>query len=651
MTKLFYSDEDNKTNLCYMLEFHADMRSIFGSIASGSSFKFGLFYHKKSQRWTSGTPHKPIEHTEKEAIEIAESIRDNLVKGAEIICNYGTISDISDYKTLYNQLQDITGIDTGWVLKYYQMLFPAVLPPFYGKNMQIEILRFLKEEAEDIPFMRMGQIELFIRKCGISSVLFGAIYHDTFAALARDSANGKENIDVLSDSKGSKIRYWMYAPGDGASKWEEFYREGIMGLGWDELGDYRLYQTKNAMRSRMREIYDPTLTYTHAAHATWQFLNEIKPGDIIFVKKGRSIVLGRGVVTSEYEFAVDRREYKSIRQVNWTHKGEWPHPGSAAMKTLTDITNYTEYVEKLNDLFASDDESDVEETRISYDDYGEADFLNDVYMEPDDYESLVELIHTKKNIILQGAPGVGKTFMAKRLAYSMMGVKDQERVMMIQFHQSFSYEDFIMGYRPSENGFELKTGSFYNFCKKAELDSENEYFFIIDEINRGNLSKIFGELFMLIENDKRGIQLQLLYSGEKFSVPKNLYLIGMMNTADRSLAMMDYALRRRFSFFEMRPGFETEGFRKYRMALKNEKFDKLIRCVENLNDVIASDDSLGDGFCIGHSYFCNLDVRTMTERTLRHIVEYDLIPLLKEYWFDEPQKVRDWSDNLRGAIK
>ena len=233
----------------------------------------------------------------------------------------------------------------------------------------------------------------------------------------------------------------------------------------------------------------------------------------------------------------------------------------------------------------------------------------------------------------------------------MMGVKDVERVMMVQFHQSYSYEDFIMGFRPSATGFELKKGAFYNFCKKAEIDSDNEYFFIIDEINRGNLSKIFGELFMLIENDKRGNALQLLYSDEKFAVPKNVYIIGMMNTADRSLAMLDYALRRRFAFFDIKPGFETPGFREYRMALDNEKFNRLISCVENLNGVIASDESLGEGFCIGHSYFCNLQPETINDDLLYGVVEYELIPLLKEYWFDETTKVKDWSENLRSAIK
>ena len=233
----------------------------------------------------------------------------------------------------------------------------------------------------------------------------------------------------------------------------------------------------------------------------------------------------------------------------------------------------------------------------------------------------------------------------------MMGVKDVGRVMMVQFHQSYSYEDFIMGFRPSATGFELKKGVFYNFCKKAEVDSDNEYFFIIDEINRGNLSKIFGELFMLIENDKRGNSLQLLYSNEKFMVPKNVYIIGMMNTADRSLAMLDYALRRRFAFFDIKPGFETPGFHKYSITLDNEKFNKLISCVENLNRVITSDESLGEGFCIGHSYFCNLRPDTFENDWLYDVVEYELIPLLREYWFDEPIKVREWSENLRSAIK
>ena len=213
----------------------------------------------------------------------------------------------------------------------------------------------------------------------------------------------------------------------------------------------------------------------------------------------------------------------------------------------------------------------------------------------------------------------------------MMGVKDIERVMMVQFHQSYSYEDFIMGFRPSSTGFELKKGAFYNFCKKAEIDSDNEYFFIIDEINRGNMSKIFGELMMLIEKDYRGTKATLAYSGMPFSVPENLYIIGMMNTADRSLAMIDYALRRRFSFFEMEPGFNSEGFRNYQNAFANETFNTLIDQIKVLNKEIAEDSSLGRGFRIGHSYFCGREEAGCTTDWMRSVVEFDILPMLSEY--------------------
>lgn len=476
---------------------------------------------------------------------------------------------------------------------------------------------------------------------------------DIFKSGVAQAQNSREKKGAaIADDDVDTVHYWIYAPGENSCMWEEFYSEGIMAIGWGEIGDLKTFASKDAMKSKMKETFDASLSYKNAAHATWQFVNDMKIGDIVFVKKGMHQLVGRGVVSSDYEYDADRNDkYGNIRKVNWTHKGEWPHPGQAVMKTLTDITSYTDYVEKLNALFEDESAEDVEEVSKNYPVYTEDDFLDEVFMTEEEYSKLVGILKAKKNVILQGAPGVGKTFAAKRLAYSVMGVKDIDRVMMVQFHQSYSYEDFIMGFRPSTTGFELKKGAFYNFCKKAEIDSDNDYFFIIDEINRGNLSKIFGELFMLIENDKRGIELQLLYSDEKFAVPANVYIIGMMNTADRSLAMLDYALRRRFAFFEIKPGFETDGFREYRMSLDNDKFNKLINCVENLNSVIASDESLGEGFCIGHSYFCNLEVDKIDNECLYGIVEYELIPLLKEYWFDEPTKVKDWSNNLRSAVK
>ena len=281
--------------------------------------------------------------------------------------------------------------------------------------------------------------------------------------------------------------------------------------------------------------------------------------------------------------------------------------------------------------------------------YTKEDFLKDVYISEEKYDKLVTVLKRKKNIILQGAPGVGKTFLAKRLAYSIMGEKDDERINFIQFHQNYSYEDFVMGYKPIEEGFKLKYGIFYNFCQKATKNPDKDYFFIIDEINRGNLSKIFGELLMLIEADYRDEKATLAYTGSDFSVPKNLHIIGMMNIADRSLAMIDYALRRRFSFFDIEPAFDSEGFSNYQKEFSNKTFNELIEKIKKLNEAITQDQSLGKGFCIGHSYFCNAEECTL--EWMKDIVEFDIFPMLSEYWFDDESKLNEWKDILYGVFK
>ncbi|MCC8196536.1 MAG: EVE domain-containing protein [Ruminococcus sp.] len=280
--------------------------------------------------------------------------------------------------------------------------------------------------------------------------------------------------------------------------------------------------------------------------------------------------------------------------------------------------------------------------------YSKEKFLNDVFMDEKKYNTLVTVLRNKKNIILQGAPGVGKTYAARRLAYSIMGEEDEERVQLVQFHQNYSYEDFIMGYKPTEDGgFELRSGVFYRFCQKASNQPDKDFFFIIDEINRGNMSKIFGELLMLIEKDYRGERMTLGHEGKTLLIPENLYIIGMMNTADRSLAMIDYALRRRFSFVEMEPAFTSEGFIKYQKSLNNETFNRLIE----VNKKIAEDKSLGKGFCIGHSYFCNWKANECTKEKMQEVVDFDIIPTLEEYWFDEPDEVQKWSDILHGVVQ
>lgn len=280
-----------------------------------------------------------------------------------------------------------------------------------------------------------------------------------------------------------------------------------------------------------------------------------------------------------------------------------------------------------------------------------------LFMSRDKFVELLGTLRRKRNLVLQGSPGVGKTFVARRLAYALMSAADPSRVELIQFHQSYSYEDFVQGWRPNGSGFELRNGIFYQFCRKAEKDGERPYVFVIDEINRGNLSKILGELMLLIEPDKRGSQyaIPLTYStgGEdRFSVPENVYILGLMNTADRSLALVDYALRRRFGFITLEPEFNSERFRAHLLTrgATPQLVDTIVAKLTALNSAIAEDKkNLGPGFEIGHSFFTPSQSDAPVDATwYRRIVADEVGPLLREYWFDNRSKADDWIGNLLG---
>lgn len=284
--------------------------------------------------------------------------------------------------------------------------------------------------------------------------------------------------------------------------------------------------------------------------------------------------------------------------------------------------------------------------------YTEEDFISETFLTKKEAEEIKITLEKNKNIILQGAPGVGKTWTAKRIAYLLMGCVDDSRIESIQFHQSYSYDAFVEGYRPDDVSFHLEKGVFRKFCEKAiEDEQKRDYFLIIDEINRGNISKILGELLSLIEFGYRGENhaMSLSYSQEQFYVPENLYIIGMMNTADRSLSIIDYALRRRFAFIQMNPKFDSPGFKAFNASVTNPKFNKVIAAVKELNQTIAADPVLGEGFEIGHSYLCL--GKNVSDIELKTIVKYQIIPMLKEYWFDNVSKAEDEANKLLGAVE
>lgn len=453
----------------------------------------------------------------------------------------------------------------------------------------------------------------------------------------------KSNEDL---SEGPNRKIWAIGLGEGGRLWNESYEKGIISIGWDYLGDLSQYKSQDEVMAKLAELRGPDAqSPTNDSLCCYQFTNEISVGDLVIAKVGRKKILGGGIVISDYIYDPERREHKNIRKVKWVTTEEAELPGTGGpIKTLTEISRYPTFRE-LVEAYVS--EKTIPEKLVA-DPYSYQDALKDLFLSESDLKSVIDTARIKKNIIIQGPPGVGKTFVSKRLAYLLMGEKDPSRVEFVQFHQSYSYEDFVQGWRPnSGGGFSLKSGSFYEFCRKARADLSRPHIFIIDEINRGNLSKIFGELLMLIESDKRGLDsaIKLTYSeseADRFSVPENVYIVGLMNTADRSLALVDYALRRRFAFFNLAPQFESDKFQSTITA--NGGSLDLVKKIRNrigaLNQVIANERrDLGPGFLIGHSYFCPSGPISSDSEWYANIINTEIKPLIEEYWFDSSEKV------------
>lgn len=451
--------------------------------------------------------------------------------------------------------------------------------------------------------------------------------------------------DIYGDA-----RVWVMAAGEGGRLWPEFNRDGIIALGLDEIGELSEYTSKEQLNRDIGEARGVENPFNDAL-AGWQFAHEIQPGDHIIAKEGRSKLLGWGVVTGGYRYDATRSEYRNLRDVEWNLTGRWtlPEDQRVTPKTLTDYTGAPQWLHLAIQLM----KGEAPGPSPKPDGYPLEKAVQGVFLASDRFSQIVDLLGRKMNVILQGPPGVGKTFIARRVAYRLMDEADPARVQMVQFHQAYAYEDFVQGYRPTdEGGFRLRNGVFYEFCRRAADDLDRKYVFIVDEINRGNLPRILGELMMLIEGDKRDSKyaVPLTYSNDPFYVPDNVYILGMMNTADRSLAMVDYALRRRFGFVSLEPEFQSDGFTSYLMeaGVPEEMVRKIEERMSQLNEEIRADKkNLGPGFEVGHSYFVpgEQDI-SLDEVWYSRVIRSEVEPLLREYWFDQPAKVDEYVQRL-----
>jgi 5-methylcytosine-specific restriction protein B len=475
-----------------------------------------------------------------------------------------------------------------------------------------------------------------------------------------------ERVRKIAESKEAEYRawggvnYWLVSAHwddrDPADQTERFLQEGI----WENRDQSR--NTTDIFAMRVNDRIAIKAVSTQRKGLPFNAQNRTVPR--MSIKAIGTIVANR----------IDGRTVEVEWDPNFEEKTWYFFTNRKAIWRLRPDAGYRfkEYAERLRDFvwFGKDqdydwflkhmddestvDESEDDEAKQVVRSHGVQDLIAaGAFLSEDEIVEILARLRSKKAMILQGPPGVGKTFLAPKLAHVLMQEVDNDRLEMVQFHQSYSYDDFVRGYRPLETkggGFGIQNGVFYNFCMKAIHDPDRDYVFIIDEMNRGNLSQIFGELLMLIEADKRGpgFAVPLVYQNPdepRFYVPQNLYLIGLMNLADRSLANMDYALRRRFVFVTLQPQYESERFRNWLLdrSMKPELVDLIVARMTALNRQIREDPLLGENYQIGHSYFtppgdnfAGLDLNWY-----RSIVRAEIAPLLKEYWFDNLKKAHD----------
>ena len=466
-------------------------------------------------------------------------------------------------------------------------------------------------------------------------------------------SNSKAKV-WFQDQFGEQTCWHMNMNVDGEKMWPGVAEDGVASIGWDRMDHLRRSKAEIA-QDLISRGFGPNPK--NRALFLWQFANEMHVGDIVVATRKGVLLVGWGHVTGTYRYDPEGGPLRvHTRTVDWHICGDEVHGfGRVASKRLTCWRDWLYWARSSFWLMRN-------RAKPLPASYGPDQAHEDLFVPRPDFDRILVSITSRKNLILQGPPGTGKTFMARRIAWCLIGRKDNGPIEMVQFHQSYAYEDFVQGYRPTSNGgFELKDGVFHRFCERARANPETPHVFIIDEINRGNLSRIFGELLMLVERDKRSQEyaVALIYSDQpdqRFHIPANVYILGMMNTADRSLALVDYALRRRFAFETLAPAYENgdsrAAFERFLSArgADSDLVTRISNRMRKLNQKIRDNGDLGSGFQIGHSYFVPNDCDKPSEDWYKHVVDTQIAPLLREYWFDSPMDVENEVKSLKAGM-
>lgn len=630
----------NTSSLVYWLEFKNDdeLPAIFGSIAGGSALKFGLYRRRDTGVWMTGHSSAQRELSLDEAIAMATRNRDQLVAGAAVLDALSADPGRVDHNALQASMMRVAPdvADTAWGHKYFSLIAPTLIDPYHAPHYQLFYL--LK--------MLMASPNLAGRYASAAG----------FVGAARELGVPIMNLaTTLSALHGTPHSYWRVGTGNDEAprgQWPTMRSKARAAIGWRELGDLSSLEhtrdARDALRKRIEtELSVPAARAGIVANYLFRIVHDVVPGDLVIAADGETnLAIGR--VTGDYSF--DGGEgFPHGRPVEWLDVADWKFPTSEGLRTtlveLKKAENLVAIERRLSTLRARG--APVREPSTA----------TRAPLSP--LSPMLERIHgvleRKGQVILYGPPGTGKTHHAEAAARELAArawftsefaqLSNDDRLSIVGgpnrlgavevccFHPAYGYEDFLEGYRPRSSdgalGFELRDGVFKRLCRRAEATPTKPWYLVIDEINRGDIPRIFGELMLVLERGRRGTPVVLPVSGERLVVPPNVFVLGTMNTADRSIALLDTALRRRFGFIELMP--DATVLRDAVVA-----GIPLGPWLDALNErIVRHAGRDARNLQVGHSYLLH-NQRPISDLThLAQVLRDDVIPLLEEYCYED----------------
>jgi len=633
-------EHGSKDSLVYWLEFKDDEEfpARFGSIAGGSALKFGIYKRKETGAWMAGSPQKQVELTVAEAVAYAEKHREQLLRGCALMEELATGGTDEEYQVLQEEMDRLAPdvSDLAWGHKYFSLLYPDKLDDYHNEAYK----RFHLMKLLQVPPTAPGRYVCagrFVDVAGQMDIPVGNL------------------TSLLNARNGRPYRYWRVGTSNEEkprNRWDLMREGSCIAVGWDKVGDLSDIAYDRASKERVRELIGDTCpdkspqVIGRETQQLFNFAAVLEEGDIVLAADGQTII-GVGRIAGNYLYDPSS-DFPHRRPVDWLRHDEWQLPQKKE-GVRTSVHPLRRFPENLVEI----------ERRILT--AGElVPIVPAVVLKPGVPRltgvpgRIQSILERKGQVILYGPPGTGKTYWAEKTAielaahhsfgkaFTRLDVRERARILgkegsaglvrMCTFHPAYGYEDFLEGYRPEVVGesmlFVPRDGVFKKLCDDARGEADR-FYLLVDEINRGDIPRIFGELLTVMEKDKRDKPVQLPLSANSFSVPPNVYVIGTMNTADRSIALLDTALRRRFGFIELMPDSSLLG----KTAVEGISLGPWLDAVNaKICDHVGRD---ARNLQIGHSYLMEGEKAVSELSKLSHIVREDIIPLLEEYCYED----------------